>query len=262
MPFSWLGPARDRVCTFSSVCMKWLRTGGSPRLAISDGLSSFYSLLLELLLGLGCGNKSTLSPLWASPGDPSHVAWVLVGSDKVRTCMCVPFVPCCWGAREQPIPHLELLPVNVGDRPNFTQPQRNPGSFGQRSLPSLVKMNPKDFPMTAGHKLMLSKAGSLRVKISALYGLPNGRALDLGWVCHFCRNPIPSISSHLLAFHKWPHHFVKLWNHLEIGHRVLHNHSCHAGDTPWLHIMVSEGSLMQGNATWLASEPSLITTTS
>lgn len=77
---------------------------------------------------------------------------------------------------------------------------------------------------------------------SALHVLLNGRAPALGWACHFCRNPRPSISSHLLAFHKWPHHFVKLRRHLEIGRRVLHNHSCHACDTPWLYIMASEES--------------------
>lgn len=104
--------------------------------------------------------------------------------------------------------------------------------------------------MTVGHELILPEAGSLGKGLlclicgmeerSAMCDLWNEGALTFGWVCHFGRNLIPATSSLLLAVHKWPHHFVKLWSHLKIGCRVLHNHSCQACDTRWLWIMISE----------------------
>lgn len=202
-------------------------------------LSSFYSLPFKSLLGLNVGIKSHSFHCGRALGMPAT---------QHELAYAVTFVHACTlrdqllGSSEAALPQAWMPPLRAGDRPNFIPPKMSPGWWCHKQLKPVQSASPWELDINS----YFYKAGSFRVKISALYDLSNGRALTFGWVCHFCRNPTPSISSHLLAFHKWPHHFVKLWSHLEIGRRVSHNHSCHSCDTPWLYVIVSEEAWRRG----------------
>lgn len=94
-----------------------------------------------------------------------------------------------------------------------------------------VKTDPKCSPVTAGYEFILHKAGSFGVRISALSaaGLEEFLLLDESVTsAEILHPPFPPICLHFTNGHII---LSRPWSYLEIGHRVLHNHSCQAGDT-------------------------------